>query len=140
MLLAQLFSYGVFGMMIEVFFTICRSLYKRNWRLTGETHGYALFMYGTAGIVFDTLHNLLHWHPILMGLVYTPLIYLQEFGWGWGLKKLTGRCPWDYGLSRWSPAGLINFRYLPFWFILACLFDPVISVLIIKFQQLLVFK
>lgn len=84
-----------------------------------------IFVYGGAGLALETIHSGLHWHWLPLAFVYLLVIYLIEFSSGWALKRLLGRCPWDYGIGHWTPMGLINLKYAPFWLALACFFNPI---------------
>ncbi len=124
--LHSLLGYGVIGLLIEVFFTGVGSLLHKNWRATCQTYLWMMPIYGLAGIALEAIyHGLHHWPAVPLALVYTFVIYVTEFVSGLILKKLIGRCPWDYGLGNWTPWGLINFKYFPYWFALACCFNPI---------------
>lgn len=118
-LLIRFIIYGALGLQIEVYFTGFRSLIDKNWRATAQTYLWMHPIYGFSALLFDGIHWLVPLHPLLMTFVFTALIYAIEFTSGWVLTKLIGRCPWDYGLSKWTPMGLINFKYLPFWIALS---------------------
>lgn len=123
--LQKVFSYGCLGLLIEVFFTGAVSLYRRNWRATSQTYLWMLPIYGIGGWTFEAVHNALQWHWVAMAFVYVPMIYAFEFVSGWILKRFLGRCPWDYGSTRFSVMGLIRLDYAPFWLALALMFHPV---------------
>lgn len=124
-LLQRVFSYGCLGLLVEVFFTGAVSLYRRNWRATSQTYLWMLPIYGLGGVALEAVQNTLQWHWVAMAFVYVPLIFAFEFVSGWILKKLIGRCPWDYGNSRYSVMGLIRLDYAPFWLLVALIFHPV---------------
>jgi uncharacterized membrane protein len=124
-LLHQFLAYGVLGMVLEVFFTGVGSLIHKNWRATCQTYLWMLPIYGLAGILLTLIHHGLTWHWFPLAFVYLVVMYGMEFVTGWLLEKLIGRCPWHYGLSAWTPMGLINLKYAPFWFALACGFNPI---------------
>jgi hypothetical protein len=118
-------SGGVGGLLIEVVFTGLYSLLNGNIKLTCQTSLWMVLVYGTARCLFDYLCVTLHYNRFTMACIYTPLIYFQEFIWGLLFLKVLKKRLWDYGLSHWSPMGLINFRYLPAWFLLALFFDKI---------------
>lgn len=124
-LLHRFLAYGFMGLVIEVLFTGAASLLQKNWRATCQTYLWMLPIYGVAGLLLDGLTILLHLHWYWMAPIYTAVIYGLEFISGWLLRKLIGRCPWDYGLSHWTPMGLINLKYLPFWLLLSCAYQPI---------------
>jgi hypothetical protein len=137
--LQKFFVFGCLGMLIEVFFTSIASLIQRHWKLTGVTYGYMLFIYGGAGLILEALRDALPWPFYLRALVYLPIIYGIEAISGYLLKLFTGLLqklfggtgggviPWEYSKSAFAPFGLVNFKYLPAWFLLALSFDPLSS-------------
>lgn len=70
----------------------------------------------------QALHAL-RWHPLLLALVYVPVIYANEFLWGLFLDKVLGKCPWNYGKGRHTIMGYIRLDYAFFWFLLALGFE-----------------
>ncbi|HEY4490795.1 MAG TPA: hypothetical protein VI958_02300, partial [Acidobacteriota bacterium] len=74
-------------------------------------------IYGLAAFLFEPLHDALRdWHWVLRGLVYVAGLYLVEFTTGLALKRLTGKCPWDYSAKKYHFKGLIRWDYAPVWF------------------------
>lgn len=120
-------AFGMLGLLIENIFTGIRSLLVKNWFGTCTTYLWMLPVYGIAGLALDGVHSLLQFHWLLMAPIYVAIIYGTEFTSAWILKKLIGAVPWDYGLSKWTPFGFVNFTY-PYalsWFALACAFNPI---------------
>ena len=135
-LLFQKFIFlGCLGILIENLFTGLWSLAHRHWKLTTNSYLWMYPIYGLAGIMLDALRQALPWPFWLKALVYLPLIYGLEALSGLILVSGTtllqrwfggaggGVVPWEYKKSIWSPLGLINLSYAPFWFILALGFD-----------------
>jgi len=118
-------SGGVGGLLIEVVFTGLYSLLSGNLKLTCQTSLWMILVYGTARCLFDYIGMTLHYNRFIMGCIYTPLIYLQEFAWGFLFLKVLKKRLWDYGGSKITPMGLINFFYFPAWFVLALFFDKI---------------
>ena len=52
---------------------------------------------------------------MLRGIAYLLVIYAAEFGFGWVLRRMLGRCPWDYGTRGINVLGLIRLDYAPAW-------------------------
>ncbi len=124
-LLSKLMVWGMIGLLIEVFFTACHSLLiERNLRAMGTTYLWMLPIYGIAGELLALLRGAIHnaWLFVPLAVV---LIYLIEFGSGWTLRKVLGRCPWEYGPVRFGIMGLVRMDYLPFWFAVALGFDQI---------------
>lgn len=126
-LIQKLFAYGCLGVMIEFFFTGIHSLWIRNWKLTGHSYLWMLPVYGFAALALEAVSEALPWPFYFKALVYVPIIYGVEALSGWTLQKLIGHIPWDYQKSRWTPMGLINLKYAPYWLLLALCFDPISS-------------
>lgn len=135
--LQKFLVYGCLGWLIEVFFTGVYSLFQKHWKATSNTYLWMLPIYGFAGFTLDALHTFIPWPWYLRAPLYVAVIYGIEALSGFALEKLTGLIqskfggsgggvvPWNYGKSSWTPAGLINLTYAPFWLIIALLFDPV---------------
>lgn len=124
-LLSQMLVWGAIGLLIEVIFTGLHSLIiERNKKATGVTYLWMLPIYGVSGELLATLRSLIH-----NGWVFVPvailLIYVLEFSTGWALRKILGRCPWDYGPARFGIMGLVRLDYLPFWCVVAIGFDQI---------------
>jgi hypothetical protein len=123
-LLLKLFVYGHLGFLIEIWFTGLHSLiFNKDLRGRAVTYLPMFLIYGTTALILENVSEALPWPFYFKAFVYIFIIYFAEGFSGWVLKKTTGRIPWDYGLSRWTPFGLINLSYVPFWFLLALSFD-----------------
>lgn len=126
LLLEKALVYGHLGFLIEVWFTGLHALLiEGDKRGRAQTYLPMLLIYGATALILEGLSEVLPWPFYLKAFVYVLVIYLIEGTSGWALKKTTGRIPWDYGLSRWTPMGLINLKYFPFWLLLAMAFDPI---------------
>jgi len=125
LLVQKLFAYGCLGVLIEFFFTAIGSLIRRNWKGTGISYIWMPLIYGFAALALEAVSNAVPWPFYLKALLYVPIIYGIEGLSGWTLMKLIGTIPWDYQRSNWTPMGLINFKYAPFWLLLAMAFDPI---------------
>jgi len=122
--LQKFFVYGCVGILVEFFFTGIASVLKRNWKATGYSYLWMLPIYGFTALALEALSESLPWPFYLKALLYVPVIYGVEALSGWTLQRLIGTIPWDYGKSRYTPLGLINLRYAPFWLMLALAFEP----------------
>lgn len=124
--LRRFLVYGILGWLIEVFFTGIKGLLAGDFFATSTTYLWMLPVYGTASLVMEAIDNRFrsqHW--LVLAPLFTLVIFGIEYSSGAGLAAILGRCPWDYGSGPWSPGGLINLRYTPFWFALAAVFRPV---------------
>ena len=128
--------YGCIGILIEFFFTSAGSFLRRRWALTGQSYGWMFPVYGITALALEFISEHLTWPFWLKAFVYVLVIYLTEAFTGIVIKYLTkllqkwfggsggGVIIWDYGRSWWSPAGLINLKYVFFWYVLALGFGP----------------
>ena len=128
-LLLKLIVYGHLGFLIEIWFTgIHAVIFEKDKKATAITYLPMFLVYGFTALALEGISEALLWPFYLKALVYVPIIYGVEFLSGWTIKKLIGTIPWDYKKGPWTPMGLINFSYLPFWFLLALGFDAIVSV------------
>jgi uncharacterized membrane protein len=121
--------YGLLGLAVEVLFTgFGAGLLRRDRALTGHSYVWMLPIYGAGGLGLEVLHTRLlaagaPWWG--RGLAYVALIYALEYASGWLLRRLLGRCPWDYGRGRLSVHGLVRLDYAPAWLALGLAFERV---------------
>jgi uncharacterized membrane protein len=126
-LLIKIVFYGSIGMLIECWFTGIASLIKGDRRLQSVTYLWMAPIYAFSGITIGAIVDNVHIPFYLMGFLLVPVFYGIEFLSGFALLKLIKHIPWDYGRSKWTPMGLINFKYFPFWLLLAIFFGPISS-------------
>lgn len=95
----------------------------RDPRAVGYTFLWMIPIYG--GIIFlEPIHTLIRsWPWFFRGLIYLALIWLAEFVSGWIIKKISGKCPWDYSYSRYSFKGYIRWDYALNWFLFGLIFE-----------------
>jgi hypothetical protein len=87
-------------------------------RLSGRTYLWMMPIYGGAALAFEPAHDALRGQPwLLRGAVWAMGIFAVEAAAGFALRRLTGRCPWDYSYVRTHVAGLIRLDYAPVWFL-----------------------
>jgi uncharacterized membrane protein len=119
-LASRFFLYGAFGCCFEIVFTGIKGLFRsrfKDWTLEGKSYIWMFPIYGLAAFLFEPLHNSIrHWPWLVRGLIYVCGLYLVEFVTGFALKKLIGKCPWDYSTSKYNFKGLIRWEYAPVWF------------------------
>ncbi len=125
-MLLRFLAYGALGWCFEVVFTGLGSALRRDRSATAKTYLWMHPIYGLAGLLLERTHDLLSAAPwYARGLGYLVVIYLVEAASGWGLRKVLGACPWDYGRKGWSVAGLVRLDYAPAWYLAGLLFEPV---------------
>uniref|UniRef100_A0A672QAN9 Transmembrane protein 229B n=1 Tax=Sinocyclocheilus grahami TaxID=75366 RepID=A0A672QAN9_SINGR len=108
-LLAQLYIYSLHWCLCELAFT---AAWDCLW---------ALLIYSSAIFFMEGLSARLQQKhcPLPVRLtVYTLLIYLWEFSWGF-LLRLFGACPWDYSEFRYNFVGLVTLEYAVPWVLAA---------------------
>jgi uncharacterized membrane protein len=126
-MLGRLLLYGAAGWCIEVLFTgLWALLIERNRAATAHTYLWMFPIYSMGGLLLEVASDLTDGLALgLRALVYVAIIYGVEASTGILLKKLIGKCPWDYTGRGWNVKGLIRLDYAPAWYALALLFDPV---------------
>ena len=128
-LFQKLLVFGCLGILIEFFFTSIHSLLVKNWKATGYSYLWMVPIYGFTALALEGISDAVPWPFYLKAFLYVPVIYGVEALSGWTLQKLIGHIPWDYQKSKWTPMGLINLKYAPFWLLLAMAFDPITNFL-----------
>ncbi len=136
--------YGCLGWVVEVLWTATYSFYRSyrdpsappelrsdRWRLAGRTYLWMFPVYAGAAVGLERAHEFLRPHPVLVrGLFYVVACFAVEYAAGYLLRRLTGRCPWDYSWARLHLHGLIRPDYAPGWLCLGLLFEQVHDVLL----------
>ena len=133
---ARVILFGCVGVLVEHVFTGVSSLLRRRWKATSTSYLWMAPIYGLTGLALEAIGDHLPWPIYFKALLYVPVIYGAEAVSGALLAALTGvlqkffggsgggTVPWDYGKSRWSPFGVVNFKYLGFWYLLALAVEP----------------
>ncbi len=133
-MLIRFFIYGLLGWCFEIVWTAVTEKAwgaARDWRLTGHTYLWMFPIYGLLAPLGEPVHDLLRAHFwLLRGLVYLAGIWAVEYATGWLLRRLTGKCPWDYSKLRGNFQGLIALEYAPVWFIFGLGFERVHDALV----------
>jgi uncharacterized membrane protein len=137
MALVHFVIYGLLGFCAEVVFTAVHdavvgtrqgdgeNFHKRRplstgdrIALVGRTYLWVFPIYGGAALGFEHLHDAVGGAPwALRGLLYAAAILAFEAAAGLALRKLIGRCPWDYSHARTNVAGVVRLDYAPIWFV-----------------------
>jgi len=136
--------YGLLGWCWEVVWTAIRdkaSGKQKDWRLLGHSYLWMFPIYGLLAPLGEPIHDALRPHFwLLRGTAYLIGIWAVEYVTGWALRKLTGKCPWDYSHLRWNIQGIITLEYAPVWFLFGLGFERVHDALVAlapALQQLL---
>ncbi|MBX5483074.1 MAG: putative ABC transporter permease [Myxococcaceae bacterium] len=124
-MLRRFLLYGFAGWIVEVLFTGTLSAVRRDRAGTARTYLWMHPIYGATALAMEWLSKRLRPLPWpVRGLAYTAVIYGAEYSSGWALKKILGRCPWDYSGSGKNVHGLVRLDYAPAWYALGLLFEP----------------
>ena len=134
-MLLRFFLYGALGWCAEVLWTALYELVAgtrkhptdvrvrvpmtpaERWRLAGHTYLWMFPLYGLGGLAFEPCHEAVRaWPWPRRGLGWAVLVFAVEYVVGRGLRRVTGRCPWDYSYARWNVDGVIRLDYAPVWF------------------------
>ncbi len=129
-LLLKLIAYGHIGFLLEIWFTGLHSIFLAKDKTGSATTYLPMFLiYGFTALALEGVSQALAWPFYLKALLYVPIIYGVEGLSGYTLKMLIGKIPWDYQHGPWTPMGLINLKYAPFWLLVSMAFDPIASIL-----------
>lgn len=124
-MLKKFLIYGFAGWIVEVLFTGTWSAVKRDRSATARTYLWMHPIYGVTALGLEWLSHRLRPLPwALRGAAYTAAIYGAEYGSGWFLRRVLGKCPWDYSGCGRDVHGLVRLDYAPAWYALGLLFEP----------------
>ncbi|RJS18366.1 hypothetical protein DRW03_24875 [Corallococcus sp. H22C18031201] len=125
-MLSRFLLYGCAGWVLEVLFTGAGAALKKDRSATSKTYLWMHPIYGLTALALEGVsERLKHLPRPVRALAYTAVIYAAEYGTGWTLRRLLGRCPWDYSRSGWNVNGLVRLDYAPAWYLTALAFEPV---------------
>ena len=126
--------YGLLGWSAEIVWTAATDLPRRqprDWRLRGHTSLWMFPIYGLAAPLYEPAHDFLRsWPWVARGVLYLLGIWAVEYATGWLLRRLTGKCPWDYSHLRGHVHGLVALEYAPVWFAFGLALEPVHDLLV----------
>ncbi len=115
--------YGLLGWCLEIIWTGIGSLLNGNYMLYSFTYMWMFFIYGM-GVFFEPIHNITRkYNVFLRGILWVFIIFSVEYFFGWGLSKVLGHCPWDYGNGPLSINGYIRLDFIVPWFFTGLLFE-----------------
>lgn len=124
--------YGLLGWSAEILWTALSERVRSkpamagDWRLLGHTSLWMFPIYGLLAPLYEPMHDFLRpWHWFMRGVIYLLGIWLVEYTTGWLLRRLTGKCPWDYSDLRGHLDGLIAWEFGPVWFLFGLALEPV---------------
>lgn len=124
-MLRKFLIYGFAGWIVEVLFTGTFAAVKKDRSATAQTYLWMHPIYGLTALGMEWMAKRLKPLPWpVRGAAYTAVIYAAEYSSGWVLKRLLGKCPWDYSGSGRDVHGLVRLDYAPAWYALGLLFEP----------------
>ena len=112
--------FGLFGLLLEVFFTAIAGLIKRDITLQGHSSLWMMLDYGLIGLLYPPVQGLLlkmHMVRFLRAAMYMCLIFLVEYLSG-RLFASFGLRLWDYSNYSYNLDGYITLWYAPLWYLL----------------------
>lgn len=123
-------KFATLGVTVEVFYTAIyevivsiKNKQKVNMNLKGVSYIWMIPIYGSIAFFSKILIPwLIDFNLILRMFIYGVIILVVEYILGFILKKITGKCPWEYN-SRWSIHGFIRLDYLPLWMLFGLLVE-----------------
>ncbi len=116
--LGRALAYGVAGCVMESSFSsLVASVEAKRPDPRGPSTPWMLPIYALAQPLFEPVHAAVRARPMWQrGAVYAAGIFAVEAATGEALRRMTGRCPWDYsGRSRFAVGGVIRLDYAPLW-------------------------
>lgn len=118
---------GCVGVALEVAFTAAVDpAVREGRRLKGQSYVWMFPIYGLTVPFFRLLWPLVgEWPWAARAPLYVLILFAVEYLTGWLLRRLTGRCPWDYGDARWGVHGLVRLDYAPAWLGAVTVFEAV---------------
>ena len=121
---ARFALYGIVGWAIEVVATgAWAALRDRDRAATARTYLWMHPVYGAGGLLLEQIERLTSsWPRPARAAAFLPAIYAVEAIAGGLLRRILGRCPWDYRGRGWHVAGLIRLDYAPVWWLVGYLF------------------
>ena len=116
--LVLFFIFSFFGVGIEVIFSSIHDYIRnKDISLKGRSYLWMFPLYGIWGLAIGPLYSLIEVIPfVLRGFIYLAVIFAGELSYGYLLKLIIKKCPWEYK-GRWTIKGVVNLLYLPFWLI-----------------------
>src|SRR5213079_3078393 len=96
-MLVRSLIYGLLGWALEIIWTALPTRRPVDWQFKGYTFLWMFPIYALVGPLYEPVHERLRLAPWpLRALVYTAGFLAVEATTGLLLRRLLGRCPWDY--------------------------------------------
>jgi hypothetical protein len=112
------FIFSFLGVGIEVIFSSIHDYIKnKDVSFKGRSYLWMFPLYGIWGLIIGPLYGLIKIIPFLLrGFIYLLVIFAGELAYGYLLKLIIKKCPWEY-TGRWTIKRIVNLLYLPFWLV-----------------------
>ena len=117
---------GSIGWGIEILWTGFHALFRRDYKLMGQSSIWMFPIYGCAAIIGPVSRRLSHLPVLFRGSLYTAGIFATEYSTGRLLKHFQ-ICPWDYSKCPLNYQGLIRLDYAPLWFLTGLFFEKILT-------------
>lgn len=113
---------GIAGWCMEILFTACKALQRRDFQVKGTTSLWMFPIYGCAAFL-RPLYRITHkmWLPF-RGSLYALLIFLGEYLSG-SLLSHKNFEPWDYSRHRLRIGPHIRLDFFPNWFLAGLFYE-----------------
>lgn len=117
---------GGVGWGLEIFWTGCHALFRRDYTLKGQSSLWMFPIYGCAALIGPVSKRLTRVPTFFRGTLYTAGIFAAEYSTGMLLKHFSA-CPWDYSNSPLNWKGVIRLDYAPLWFVTGLFFEKILA-------------
>lgn len=118
---------GVAGWCMEVVWTGCMNVLKKDKKMVGNTSLLMFPIYGMAWIIKPMAKYLHNRNFVVRGMVYTCGIFGVEYLTG-SILRSRDMCPWDYSDTKYNINGLIRLDYAPAWFGAGMIFEKILGI------------
>jgi len=119
--------YGAVGVNLEVAFTAIKA---KKPELQGFTQVWVVPIYAAGAMAVEILRKnpqFKNTNVLLRAIAYALIFFSIEYSAGYGIKKMIGKCPWEY-TGKYSVHGYIKASYFPIWCALGLLAERVTAI------------
>ncbi len=117
---------GLYGILLECFYTGIISLLNGNFSLTSTTSLWMFPIYGMAVFIIPLHDAIKNRHFIMRGFIYAFLIMTIEYITGSILINMHC-CPWNYSNKKLNYQSVIRLDYFPLWMAAGLIFEYLLT-------------